>query len=572
MLSFTSVSVFFCDGLVIDYAYKAWIIMKWLSFTFIVLNIVNYFITPKGIKNIGMVYTPFPILNGLEIIIPKPSTWLDSPCLQFHRLSKIYGDVFQIKFGNKLIVVANSHAAIRQLWCTKNVKGNNSRPVSYSFHKVLSKGGIYTIGSTIMGKTYRNSRKHVSEHVLSEKRNKEFNHIIIEKSCNEFINSLIKNSTKKEGRIIVANDMLLEAQYFHLKIALWLTYGFDLNLNDLIHQSLANEIISVENRITKVRSHIQNVQDYLPIWLRVIYNCFSNNNLEFVRLYESRQKYLQIFYSFAKQNYDDICKRKVYAEVKKESLSSINKIEDLKNTLMYNYFEESDSKVNFEEVTSECLTMVSAGLDNTPLNFKYGLHMLCNYYPSLWDKAFRDLLQIYDNDLEKAYKECSRNMNSNFVHAIVEETLRLFTVLPLALPRETTANVIYKDAVIPPKTTLFMNCWAGNHDEKVFPQPLKFFPERWLKTTVNQENIEIVEFNASIKHFAFGIGCRKCLGNNFAKRELYVLFAKLILKFKPLPTEGERPPANPLELNMYPESLAIEPLPFNIRLEVRTSY
>ncbi|TID30093.1 hypothetical protein CANINC_001317 [Pichia inconspicua] len=528
-------------------------------------RIADYIISPQTIKHLSLVYTPVPILRGLTLVIPRAKYWVDSPCLKFQALAKRYGEVYQIKFGNRLIVVANSYSSVQQLWCSNNVKGNNSRPVTYSFHKVLSKTGIYTIGSTPMSEAYKNSRKHISEHILSERKNKQFNFHVISQSCDELIASLIIKSEMKEGKPVVSDDLLLKAQYFHLKIALWLTYGFKIKFDDPIHCSLANDIIRVENRITKVRSHIQNLQDYLPFYARALCNFFSNHNPEFKQLYESRNNYLQLFFAHAQQLYENINDQKQNLLHKLES----DNIDELENTLMYNYFKENNSRVSLEELTSECLTMVSAGLDNTPLNFKYGIHMLCNFHPEYWNVAFKDLLTLYDNNIDKAYNSCSSDLNSCYILALVEETLRLFTVLPLSLPRETTANVIYQNSVIPSKTTLFMNCWAANHDESVFPEPMEFKPERWLIFSKTTENSETVKLNTSMKHFAFGAGCRKCLGANFAKRELYVLFAKLILKFKPAITTNVKPTFHPLKLNMYPESLAIEPIAFDIHLEIR---
>lgn len=539
---------------------------------YLLIVTINYFIVPKPIKNLPLVHTPLPILNGLEVILPKPRQVSDSPCLKFYRLSMVYGEVYQIYFGTKLIVVANSYDSVKQLWCSKNVKGNNSRPVSYSFHNILSKG-VYTIGTTPIGDVYRRSRKHVSERVLCNKRNKDFNYLLMDKFSNELIDDLVdtyKKDNNTSSRTIISTDILREAQYFHLKLALWLTYGFELNTHDVVHKKLADEIIEVENKITKVRSHIQNAQDYLPIYVNQVLNLFSRRNHELNELYGKRENYLQMFYKYSKDRYDNVINRNIQIDDVIESQKMINKIEDLKNTMMFNYFNESNQKVSLQEVTSECLTMVSAGLDNTPLNFKYGLHQLLNYHPEIWEVAFQDLVQYYDHDFERAYRECAIEMKSEYVKAIVQETLRLFTVLPLALPREATSNIYYKNAVIPKGTILFMNCWAGNHDKEVFPDPMEFQPKRWL-TTVDGKTV----IDPAMKHLSFGIGCRRCLGNNFAIRELYILFSKMILVFEPVAKQENGnttvPPSDPLALNRYPESLAIEPIPFNIVLQKRVS-
>jgi phenylacetate 2-hydroxylase len=543
-----------------------------MALLFLFVIVINFFITPSKIKNLPIIYTTFPILNGLEIIIPKPKKIEDTPCIQFYRFSKIHGDVYQIFFGTKLVVVANSYESIKLLWCSKNVKGNNSRPVSYSFHKILS-NGVYTIGTTPIGESYKKSRKHINETVLCEKKNNNFNFLIMDKYSNEMIDDIITNykisineNDEEDNENLISSDFLKEVQYFHLKLALFLTYGFELNIHDVVHKKLANEIIDVENKITKVRSHIQNFQDYLPIYINTFISLFSNRNDRLKRLYETRESYLQMFYNYSRQVYDGISTQNITTQNLIESYKVINKIEDFKNTLMFSYFNSIDKKVNLQEITSECLTMVSAGLDNTPLTFKYGLHQLVNYHSDLWDKAFKDLIKYYNNDFENAYNECSNDMKSEYVKAIVQETLRLFTVLPMALPRETTNNIFYQNAVIRKGTILFMNCWAGNHDKNVFPEPMKFIPERWLITIDGEQIVDV-----KINHFSFGIGSRKCLGNRFAFRELYILFAKLILYFEPITDidKSSLPASDPLALNQFPDSLAIELIPFEIRLKRR---
>ena len=63
-------------------------------------------------------------------------------------------------------------------------------------------------------------------------------------------------------------------------------------------------------------------------------------------------------------------------------------------------------------------------------------------------------------------------MNCQYIEALVLETLRHFTVLPLSLPRLTTKAIRYKDFVIPKETHLFMNAYSANHDCQIFVNPI----------------------------------------------------------------------------------------------------
>lgn len=507
----------------------------------VILDTLNNLATLKKIKNLSLVKSRIPFFNSLSVIFPKAQHWLDSPCLKFIKLSKDYGDVYQIRLGNKLVVIANSYESIRTLWCNKNIKGNNSRPITHSFHNVLS-NGVYTIGTTPMGEAYRKSRKHISEKVLSERRNNDYNARVMNKAADEMIIRLMR---KAKRRRVIRDDFLRECQYFHLKVALLVTYGFTLDLDMSEHIKMADDIIKVENEITKVRSHVQNVQDYLHWPFRYIWGLFNGYEKHAKELSKVRESYLDEFYNYAFQRY-------IY------SLQFGDFDETIRESLMFDYFYTSKHRISKAEITSICLTMVSAGLDNVALNFKYGIYQLA-INPDLWDKGYSELINLFTTE-KAAIDHCYINSNCNFITATVKETLRMFTVLPMSLPRQTTAPVQYRNAIIPAGTVLFMNCWGGNHDPTIFENPLEFYPERYLD--------EEGELN-NLKHLSYGIGCRMCLGNQFSNRELYILFSKFILKFRPL-KDQEEISHNPLELNQFPESLAIEPIEFDIALKLRT--
>ncbi|VEU22617.1 DEKNAAC103554 [Brettanomyces naardenensis] len=455
-------------------------------------------------------------------------------------LAKKYGDVYQIRLGTRLAVVANSYDSIIKLWCCKSVRGNNSRPIGNSFHNLLSREGIYTIGTTPFGQDYLQMRKFVSTNVLSGNRGKGYNSRVINRECDKLIMRLLEEEIDKNpnGDIVVSNEMTKEGQYFHLAVALIVTYGYQMDYSKVQDRLEAEEISFVENQITKVRSHVQNFQDYLPNPFRYFVNLYTRKTGMTRDLYERRKRYLDKYLRFTQSNLD-------------HPNNSIRK------SLMYRYFTKEETTISKEQIASVCLTMVSAGLDNTPLNFKYELHQL-NHSPHIVERAYKELTDCYHGDPAVAYQNCHKELKCDYIVAIVKETLRLFTVLPMALPRETTEPISYGSAIIPKGTVLFMNCWAGNHDERATYKPMEFIPDRFLEDDKTPE----------LKHFAFGIGSRMCLGNHLAFQELYILTCKFILLF-----EFQTPKLsklNPLALNKFPESIAIEPESFDIELKVRS--
>ncbi|KAG7727666.1 hypothetical protein KL933_002600 [Ogataea haglerorum] len=497
------------------------------------------YIRPHRIKNLPSVPWMIPFWGNLSILFPQAHNYTQSPCSRFAELAQKHGDVFQVRLGTRTVVVANSYDSILQLWCYHNIRNNNSRPILHTFHGVLSQSKVFTVGTTPFGESYLKSRKYMSSKLLNESSNRKYNSSIIDKEATKLVRYMLSRTTDD----IVEMDITRDCQYFHLGVALILTYGYEINARaNRDEQELADEMVYVENYITKIRSHIQNVQDYLPWYLRLVFDIFHGKSKFARELYHRRNCYLYKFSQFTTSRLD-------------------MPDEYVRRSLIFNYVKNNDQELlNGSQLGSICLTMVSAGLDNTPLNFQYAMMQLSES-PHIRANARAKLLECYNNNSIEAWNKCHADVLCPYVVAIVKETLRLFTVLPMSLPRETTRDIVVGDAVIPRGTTLFMNAWAGNHDRTRFFKPMEFIPERWLDP-------ETGTVDTNLRHFSFGVGSRMCLGNNLAFKELYVLICKFLLMFEIEAAKEQSPSLHPLELNQFPESIAIEPIETHVRYTV----
>jgi len=63
-------------------------------------------------------------------------------------------------------------------------------------------------------------------------------------------------------------------------------------------------------------------------------------------------------------------------------------------------------------------------------------------------------------------------------------------------------------------------------DPKNFDQPQKFLPERWLRGHKERQNFD------SFSNLPFGHGSRSCIGQRFAKLELYTLMVKMVQNYR----------------------------------------
>jgi len=103
-------------------------------------------------------------------------------------------------------------------------------------------------------------------------------------------------------------------------------------------------------------------------------------------------------------------------------------------------------------------------------------------------------------DRPEHYRRCAEDLA--FCEKIVEESFRFHSVANI--PRLTTADVVYRDVLVPEGTMLFFPVSVGGRDPAAFPDPDSYDPER---VGVN-------------RHMAFGRGAHLCLGQYIARAQI----------------------------------------------------
>lgn len=112
-----------------------------------------------------------------------------------------------------------------------------------------------------------------------------------------------------------------------------------------------------------------------------------------------------------------------------------------------------------------------------------------------------------------------------YLNAVVKEGLRLSFGVVGRLPRVVPSpGVKVGDYFLPAGTVVGMSSWLMHRDPNVFKDPMKFDPERWLKSA---EEYRRLDHNM----VPFGRGTRQCVGMPLAYCELYVTLATLFRRF-----------------------------------------
>ncbi|KAI0754718.1 CyP450 monooxygenase [Daedaleopsis nitida] len=129
-----------------------------------------------------------------------------------------------------------------------------------------------------------------------------------------------------------------------------------------------------------------------------------------------------------------------------------------------------------------------------------------------------------------------------YISAIVKETLRWQTVLPIGVPHLTIEDIEYDGYHIPARTVLVPNTWACLNDPVLYPDPERFYPERFIDDgRINPEVVDPAQF-------MFGYGRRICPGRYFAETSLFINLAMVLHVFNIAPP-----------LDAYGQPIRIEP-------------
>ncbi|CAE6435711.1 unnamed protein product [Rhizoctonia solani] len=105
-----------------------------------------------------------------------------------------------------------------------------------------------------------------------------------------------------------------------------------------------------------------------------------------------------------------------------------------------------------------------------------------------------------------------------YTNCLIKEVLRWRPVVPTAIPHACFQNDVYKGYGIPKGAMVIGNIWAMSRNEKVYPDPESFNPDRFLNPSVPDCP-------------TFGFGRRECPGIHFAEASVFIIITSLLATF-----------------------------------------
>jgi unspecific monooxygenase len=167
-----------------------------------------------------------------------------------------------------------------------------------------------------------------------------------------------------------------------------------------------------------------------------------------------------------------------------------------------------------ETLFSESLELLIAGTDTTAHTLSFAVGEL-----ALHSDIFAQAQALVDDVWQNQGGITAVSLKDlTYLRAIVKETLRLYPVASGSTSLEAVENTVIEGIRIPRGARIFWSMLAAGRDPEEYPNPERFWPERWL--TPDPPLL-----------LTFGSGYHRCLGEHLAMLEATIMLAYLLRHF-----------------------------------------
>jgi cytochrome P450 len=199
---------------------------------------------------------------------------------------------------------------------------------------------------------------------------------------------------------------------------------------------------------------------------------------------------------------------------------------DLLSMLMAARDEDDGQRMTDVQLRDEIMTLLIAGHETTANALCWTFHLLSQH-----PEVERRLHEEVDAILGDRLPGLDDVQRLTYVERVLAESMRLY---PPAwnLGRQSVADYTVKGYTLPAGSLFAVSTWVTHHDERWWPDPFRFDPDRWLP--------DARAARPKFSYFPFGGGARQCIGESFAWMEGALLLATLAQRFRFRSVPGAR--------------------------------
>ena len=208
--------------------------------------------------------------------------------------------------------------------------------------------------------------------------------------------------------------------------------------------------------------------------------------------------------------------------------------------------------IDNKQLRDDLMTMLIAGHETTGALLTWSLFELTRN-PEACKKLQKEIDTVMGDRNVATDITYQDIMDMRYLRMVLAETLRLYPEPPLLIRRCREENILPagsspdgREATVIRGMDMFLSIYNLHHDERFWPEPEKFDPERFLRPYSNPDvpgwggfdptkwqdsKLYPNEIASDFAFLPFGGGARKCVGDEFAMLEACVTLAAVLRDF-----------------------------------------
>jgi cytochrome P450 len=180
------------------------------------------------------------------------------------------------------------------------------------------------------------------------------------------------------------------------------------------------------------------------------------------------------------------------------------------------------------EICAQSFTFLLAGYETTSTALTYTMYELAQN-SAIQDRMFAEIRAVLDakNKRDTTALEYEDLEGLTYCEAVFNEAMRKYSpVTTMIQSRIASKDCKVGTFFVPKGCKMLIDSWSIHRNEKYYPNPEQFRPERFLADDPEAQTRHPYAF------IPFGVGARKCVGYRLAMMEAILALARLIEKFE----------------------------------------
>ncbi|CAL1682567.1 unnamed protein product [Lasius platythorax] len=401
-------------------------------------------------------------------------------------LAKKYSSPLQFWMGNKLFIGINKPDQIKKILQSNDCL---DKSISYELFEPLFGKGLVTAPASIWTENRKMIAPSFNANTL-----RRFSDIFVEQS-------LI--FTKELEKVALTENEIIFLEHVS-KCAFNIACG---TMTDIKMEFLSNETSQYYKAMISFRKTLRLRGRNVFLYPNFIFNLTATGR--------EQRKSVNFLHSFT----DKIIQQQTYAL---NESNTKTKNETSHKTLLHTLIKAShNNKLPQEMIHDNIITMLIAGTDTTAITTNFVIFMLANF-PDIQEKVYTELWEIYGTRTSQSTPiKYEHLQHMNYLNCVIKETLRIFPTIPI-FSRQLTEDLKMGEFILPKGANIVMELMTLHRNEKYWPNPLVFDPDRFLPDKIG---------TYSNNYMPFSMGPRNCIGMKYAMISMKVILATLIRTF-----------------------------------------